>query len=134
MRVNDRGLGVVHIGHMAPRAPKAPHVAHFLREHREALGLTQEQVLVELAALLGKESMGKEQLSRWERGEKSPRPATLKGLATVYGVTVNDLYSPPRRRLPADQRSIDEMLLNAEADEKLWATARAVVEGLIRSR
>jgi transcriptional regulator with XRE-family HTH domain len=58
-------------------------IAKNLLKYRKKAGITQ----VELAEKL---MYSDKNISRWERGEAVPEVTTLKNLADIYGVTVND--------------------------------------------
>ena len=64
-----------------------------LRFWREQAALTQ----AELAAKAG---ITQTHLSRIERGEIQPRPATIRRLAEALGVRPADLMPPPERTQP----------------------------------
>lgn len=85
-----------------PRAtPKKPRRL-FLKEHREATGLTQKQ----LAARLDVADMS---VSRWETGDAKLNTDVLAALAEVLDREVEDLWRPPSRpSLDAITRHLDD--------------------------
>ena len=64
-----------------------------IRERREAAGLTQ-------AELSSRAGVGRVTLTRIEKGEHSPRTATLTAIARALGAEVEDLILPRSRRHP----------------------------------
>lgn len=56
-----------------------------LRAARQKAGLTQHQVARRL------DVAGGEAVARWERGASEPKPATLRRLADVLGITPSEL-------------------------------------------
>src|SRR5437867_5310744 len=66
--------------------PKSP-FPNYLRTIRKRSGLSQDEV----AFLLGSPSGG--MVSRYERFNRSPSVDTACGLARLFGISVNDLFS-----------------------------------------
>jgi transcriptional regulator with XRE-family HTH domain len=62
----------------------------YLKAHREAAGLTQQE-------LAHRASLSLRGLSYVETGGKSPNLLTLEALAGALGLTVADLLAPPKR-------------------------------------
>ena len=65
-----------------------------VRERREALGLTQEQLGRQLEPLLGR-PWSRQAVSAAEKGDRSFAAAELVALAAVLHTTVGDLLRPP---------------------------------------
>lgn len=65
-------------------------VKDILQTYRVKKGLTQEQ-------LAQKVFVTRQAVSRWENGETSPNPETLKLLSKLYGVSINTLLGSPRK-------------------------------------
>lgn len=61
-----------------------------LRQLRQKAGLTQE----ELAQTL---FVTRQAFSRWEAGETTPNPETLKALSSLFQVSINTLLGSPRQ-------------------------------------
>jgi len=59
-------------------------------ELRTKKGLSQE-------ALAEKVSVTRQAVSRWENGETTPNPETLKRLSVLFDVSINTLLGAPRR-------------------------------------
>lgn len=74
--------------------PKRRRTLYF-QEHREACGLTQEQV----ADRLG---VAAQSVYRWEaqKGRNRPDTDTMAALAEVYNIEPEDFYYPPGRPTP----------------------------------
>ena len=85
-----------------------------LRERREALGLTQEQLGGQLEPLLGR-PWSRQAVSAAEKGDRSFGAAELVALAAVLQATVGDLLKPPVQAAGVDLGGPDmvprEMLL-----------------------
>ena len=63
--------------------PKTP-VKHFLREWRETLGLTQQQLADRLPLGDDGKPTGKDQISRWERSKRGMTMDVQAALAIIY--------------------------------------------------
>lgn len=61
-----------------------------LQMYRTKKGLTQEQLAEQVFVT-------RQAVSRWERGETSPNPETLKLLSKIYDVSINTLLGSPRK-------------------------------------
>lgn len=61
-----------------------------LHDLREKSGLTQEQLAEKLYVT-------RQAVSRWENGETTPNPETLKQLSRLFGVSINTLLGAPRQ-------------------------------------
>lgn len=94
-----------------------------LWRHREAVGLTQDQVAEELNRLTGKETYDNTVVSRFERGGRNPSPTMLRLFAAVYKKSVAELYEPPRRT------AIDRMLMSRS--EETQRRVEALVEAYL---
>jgi transcriptional regulator with XRE-family HTH domain len=57
-------------------------------ERMRALRRGRQMTTVELAAKLGKT---RGTITRWEKGQRSPNVESLKALARVFGVTIDEL-------------------------------------------
>lgn len=82
----------------------------FIKEHREAAGLTQKQ----LAGRLGS-TVSDVTVSRWETGERRPDLDALAAIAEAMGKDPIDLYHHP------DEPSADELLRGQPAEVKVEA-------------
>lgn len=58
-----------------------------IREHRDAMRMTQEQ----LAKKIGLSTMT---IARYEAGSREPRATELKKMAEIFGCTIDDLVNP----------------------------------------
>jgi 8-oxo-dGTP diphosphatase len=72
-----------------------------VRERREALGLTQEQLGRQLEPLLGR-PWSRQAVSAAEKGDRSFGAAELVALATALQTTVGDLLRPPVQESAVD--------------------------------
>lgn len=63
-----------------------------LRDARRRVNLTQHDAARRVGVA------GGERISRWELGTSEPRPAVLRRMAEVYGVTVDDLLTEQARQ------------------------------------
>lgn len=61
-----------------------------LRQLRQQHNLTQDQLAARLFVT-------RQAVSRWEAGETTPNPETLKDLSALFGVSINTLLGAPRR-------------------------------------
>ena len=61
-----------------------------LRQLRQQHNLTQDQLAAQLFVT-------RQAVSRWESGETTPNPETLKGLSALFDVSINTLLGSPRR-------------------------------------
>ena len=71
-------------------------------ERMRALRRGRQMTTVELAAKLGKT---RGTITRWEKGQRSPNVESLKTLARVFGVTIDELVvgaeeAPEKKRKP----------------------------------
>ena len=62
-------------------------ILHHLREER---GLSQDELAEKLFVT-------RQAVSRWENGETTPNPETLKRLSRVFDVSINTLLGSPRQ-------------------------------------
>ena len=63
---------------------------NIILELRTKLGLSQEE-------LAEKVFVTRQAVSRWENGETTPNPETLKGLSKLFNVSINTLLGSPRQ-------------------------------------
>lgn len=61
-----------------------------LRELRTAKGLSQDELAEQVFVT-------RQAVSRWETGETTPGPETLKRLSSLFDVSINTLLGAPRR-------------------------------------
>ena len=71
--------------------------------YRKEAGLTQ----LELAEQF---NYSDKSVSKWERGEGFPDVFVLKSLADFYGITVDDLYSPERKKIVSQNHSMSKQI------------------------
>ena len=90
---------------MVARIKPAKPVPHFLREWRETRRLTQQQLADLLPPRNGGKATGKDQISRWEQGQRGMTMDVQTALAQALGITAPDLFRNPNSR-----SSIDKML------------------------
>jgi len=74
---------------------------------RTGRGLTQ----AELGAML---NYSDKTISKWERGEAIPDAYVLTQLASIFGVTVDSLLSPPDRWHPPEEEGVREQSYRVE--------------------
>lgn len=79
-------------------------VAQNLVKYRKALSLTQ----LELAEKL---NYSDKAVSKWERGESVPDIYVLKEIATLFGISVDTLISPPKEEKPSIIKQIGRIRL-----------------------
>lgn len=82
-----------------------------------------DEVADALNERLGEATQNKSTVSRFERKERSFTVDVEKAFADVFGVSVSALYDPPRTH-----PDLNQMLVAAEADERLWRLAGRLVE------
>ncbi|MFJ6574080.1 helix-turn-helix domain-containing protein, partial [Streptomyces sp. NPDC091292] len=77
----------------------APHnaVGRLIAELRDAAGWSQARLADELSRVTG-QAYTRQDISRWECGQRKPRPHTLRALAAALQVPVQMLESPVHRR------------------------------------
>jgi transcriptional regulator with XRE-family HTH domain len=80
---------------IAPRKPRRP----FLKERREAVGLTQEDLAYRLKTTKGT-------ISRWESGARDPGWKGIQAIAEVLGIEPAKMYERPQ------PDSIDDRIAN----------------------
>jgi transcriptional regulator with XRE-family HTH domain len=91
--------------------PKQPHRS-YIREWREKLGLTQDQ-------LAGRLGTTKASISRWENKKRGPTLNVVAAIAEALDRPITDLFRHP------DQPSVDE-LLRAEPQQRQNAAVEIV--------
>lgn len=62
-----------------------------LRWQREAAGLTQDRLAELLCAAMGRSTFTRNEISRYERGVRTPSGPTLRALASILGVDLREL-------------------------------------------
>jgi transcriptional regulator with XRE-family HTH domain len=72
-------------------------------ERMRALRRGRQMTTVELAAKLGKT---RGTITRWEKGQRSPNVESLKALARVFGVTIDELVAEVGENLPPPRRKL----------------------------
>lgn len=70
----------------------------FVRDRRQALGLTQE----ELAAKLG---VDRSAVALWETGARTPGTERLPALAEALGCGIGELFRPPEANADREEAS-----------------------------
>jgi transcriptional regulator with XRE-family HTH domain len=123
MQAHDSIVWQGQICPMPANLPKPSHVPLFLKEHREACGLTQAQVAEGLNDILGEVRFAGNDISRFERGRRGVSPDNLRLLAQVLNTTVARLHEPPR------QRDLNR-ILEGKPDE-LWSQAERLLQALV---
>ena len=100
-----------------------------LRQARLRAGLTQEEVVGKLAALMGI-SLTKAGLSKYEKGGSLPKPSLLMALARVLGVRGQYFLAEPRVQVEwlAFRKSSS---LGKKEQERIQALALAIVENQV---
>lgn len=93
--------------------PKKP-VRHFLKEWRLECKLTQQQLADRLPPGEDGKATGKDQISRWERNERTMTMDVAAALAEALGFPDD----PARLFRDPKQPSIDELLKGAPADKR----------------
>lgn len=106
--------------------PKKP-FRHYLKEWRVAKGLTQQQLADRLPSGEDGKPTGKDQISRWERGERDMTMSVQAALAEALGFPEDPgkLFHDP------DQPSIDDLLKSAPPDRR--RDIFIVVEAMLRT-
>jgi DNA-binding XRE family transcriptional regulator len=72
-----------------------------IRDLRVERGWSQAELAAELCKLSPHVAVTRESVSRWEAGRREPRPYSLRNLAAVLGVDVEDLLPVNRREFVA---------------------------------
>lgn len=85
------------------------HYPNNLREFRKAKGMLQ----IEVDQLLG--HLNSDRMSDWEKGYAMPNVANLFKLATVYGVSPDDLYREIRATAA---REVEEKRVSLETENE----------------
>lgn len=98
-------------------------VRHFLKEWREHRQLTQQQLADRLPPKEDGKATGKDQVSRWERGERTMTLEVQAALAEALNIQPGDLFRDPA------QPSADELLRNATPEQR--RTAFRVIEAML---
>lgn len=98
--------------------PKKPR-RNFIREHREKLGLSQEQLASRIS-----DKTGKDQVSRWENHKRAIAPGAQIAIAEALGIDADEIFRPP------NMPSVDELLANAspEIRERVIGYAEALLK------
>lgn len=96
--------------------PRKPH-RFYLREWRERLDLTQQQV----GNRIGENGVDKGIISRWENMKRVPDVLDIAAYAEALGIAPADLY-----RHPDAGRSLDAMV--DKLPERARAEAREIIE------
>lgn len=100
---------------------------HYLKEWRVKLGLTQQQLADRLPVGDDGKPTGKDQISRWERGERDMTMSVQAALAEALGFPDD----PGRLFRDPERPSIDELLKNASPDRRIQIIA--VVETMLKT-
>lgn len=69
-----------------PRRTEAVPIGPLIRRARLERGLTQYQLADALARVSGNDGIGRDEVSRWERGKRVPGPYWRKWLADVLAI------------------------------------------------
>jgi transcriptional regulator with XRE-family HTH domain len=73
-----------------------PPIGRLIRAARRERGLTQYDLADELAAASGNKSLGRDEVSRWERGKRVPGPYWRGWLSVVLGIAPDRLRTSAR--------------------------------------
>lgn len=117
------GLGVPHPWWMARKPYKKlreKHPGHYLRDWREAKGLSQERV----AERVG---MSVPQVSKIENGKQGYRQETLEQFAKALGCGPADLLRPPHA--PENELALYIMALSEKRRQRALKALKAIFEG-----
>ena len=88
-------------------------IGKFIKELRNEKGMTQE----ELAKLI---PIGREAVSKWERGKNKPNKSCLEILSTIFGVSIEELLLGGRLKNKKDKTSfIAELYEDRNNKQKL---------------
>ncbi|HVV11168.1 helix-turn-helix domain-containing protein [Amycolatopsis sp.] len=71
-------------------------IGHLIRSARLERGLTQYDLADALAAASGNESLGRDEVSRWERGKRVPGPYWQRWLGVVLDLAPEQLRDSAR--------------------------------------
>jgi transcriptional regulator with XRE-family HTH domain len=91
---------------------------------RQERGWSQAELAAALAALSGRGTITREEVSRWERGRRVPTPYWLSNLAAVFGVPAVMLRPPGRDALPVATADVLGEALDWLVTEPPQMTAR----------
>ena len=80
-----------------------------LRQLRQKAGLTQEELAQKLFVT-------RQAVSRWESGETTPNPETLKELSALFQVSINTLLGSPQPVCQCCGMPLEEGILSREPD------------------
>jgi len=86
---------------------------HRIAALRRERGWSQAELATALAAVSGRETITREEVSRWERGRRTPTPYWLSHLAAVLSV-------PPSALRPADRETSPESTAAGLAEALDW--------------
>lgn len=92
-------------------------VRHFLREWREAKGLSQEELAKRLDTSKGV-------ISRYETGERSMNIETQFRVSAALGIWVGELFLPP------DKPSTDALLANQPRE--IWQHIHGIAKATVK--
>ncbi len=95
------------------------HYTNNLRELRKAKGMLQ----IEVAQLLG--HLNSDRMSDWEKGYGMPNVANLFKLATVYGVSAEELYREVRATATQE---VEEKRISLHSENE-WVRRMRLREG-----
>ena len=104
--------------------PKKP-VRLYLRQHREAKGLTLQQVADRIETTDG-EPVGRGTISRWETKKRGLGENVIAAYAEAIGVETGALYKPP-----SNEPSLDE--LAAKLPRELRQKAIEIITVLLKT-
>ncbi|NKQ55038.1 helix-turn-helix transcriptional regulator [Amycolatopsis sp. K13G38] len=71
-------------------------IGRLIRSTRHEHGLTQYDLADALVAVSGNESLGRDEVSRWERGKRVPGPYWQGWLSSVLGIAPERLRASAR--------------------------------------
>ncbi|OXM74172.1 MULTISPECIES: helix-turn-helix domain-containing protein [Amycolatopsis] len=83
-------------GEIAVAARDSMPIGRLIRSARHERGLTQYQLADELVTVSGNESLGRGEVSRWERGKRVPGPYWQRHLSRVLDVPPDELRAAAR--------------------------------------
>lgn len=115
---------------MAKKARRQPMKPAFLRQWREAAGLSRAQVISRLAELFPKQAPSDQAtLAKWESGEAWITMQDLEMLAVVYGVPADALFrAPGDKETPGLLRQAYDIVMSKDrAAVRVWVSGGQVL-------
>ncbi|WP_236789866.1 helix-turn-helix domain-containing protein [Amycolatopsis sp. GM8] len=78
------------------RSSDSEPIGRLIRSVRRERGLTQYELADALVSVSGNDSLGRDEVSRWERGKRVPGPYWQQWLGNVLGIAPDRLRSSAR--------------------------------------